>query len=181
LQLSGLDIAVGVDTTATVFAPNDEALKAIGDDALAYYHSEKAATISGHVITPDVVLTQQMVNGMSIGDTPSGETLTATVETATDGITIYKVNNATIVNPNVLEINSIIHALDSVLVVPGAEYPPVNLSTPFPTVSLTNPPVVTNPVDSTISGIQVRFSGIGNISGNDILRLQSEMEQRFTA
>jgi uncharacterized surface protein with fasciclin (FAS1) repeats len=183
LQLSGLDIVVGVNTTATVFAPTDEAFKALGDDALAYYRSEKAATttlISGHVITPVVVPTQLMVNGMSIGDTPSGETLTATVATATDGSTVYMVNNATIVNPNVLAINGIIHALDSVLVVPGAEYPPVHSSTPFPTVSPTNPPVVTNPVDSTISGIQVRFSGIGTIGGTDILRLKSEMEQWFT-
>jgi transforming growth factor-beta-induced protein len=133
LEFSGLVVAVGADTTATVFAPTDKAFEALGEDALAYYRSDKAAATTlliGHVITPLVVPTQLMVNGMAIGSTASGETLTATVETATNGTTVYKVNSATIGRPNVLANNGIIHALDSVLVVPGAEYPPVNSTTP---------------------------------------------------
>jgi transforming growth factor-beta-induced protein len=132
LQFSGLGAFVGKDTIATVFAPTDDAFKALGDDALTYYRSDKAATtnlLTGHVLTT-VVPTQLMVNGMSIGVGPGGNTFTATVETAADGTTVYKVNNATIVNPNVLAINGIIHALDSILVVRGAEYPPVNSTKP---------------------------------------------------
>jgi transforming growth factor-beta-induced protein len=132
LEFSGLVTFVGPNTTATVFAPTDEAFEALGDDALAYYRSDKAATtklLTGHVLQT-IVPTQLMVNGMSIGDTPAMETLTATVETDADGDTVYKVNNATIVDPNILAINGIIHSLGSVLVVPGAEYPPVNSTTP---------------------------------------------------
>jgi hypothetical protein len=71
--------------------------------------------------------------------------------------------------------------LEPVPTVSPTNTPLADPSAAQPTRVNTIPPVVTNPVDSTISGIQVRFSGIGTISGTDILRLQSEMEQWFTA
>jgi uncharacterized surface protein with fasciclin (FAS1) repeats len=80
--------------------------------------------LSGHVLSPLIIPTQNMVNGTVIGTTPAGTTLTITVEFDVEfGLTNYIVNDATttIVISNVLAQNGIIHALSSVLEVPGAE------------------------------------------------------------
>jgi hypothetical protein len=111
--------------------PMTLSLLLLGDAALAYDRSKRTATtrlLSGHVITPVIVPTQLMVNGMSVGTTPVRTTLAATVETNSSS-SGYKVNNATIVTSNALVNNSIIHALSFVFVVPGAEYPPQNSTT----------------------------------------------------
>jgi hypothetical protein len=139
--------------------PMTLSLLLLGDAALAYYRSERTATtrlLSGHVITPVIVPTQLMVNGMFVGTTtPVRTILAATVETNISS-TVYKVNNATIVSANILASNGIIHLLCSVLVVPGADYPPQNFTTssdpsaslsksstcsPSPTVALTRSPM----------------------------------------
>ena len=48
---------------------------------------------------------------------------------------VYKINNAVIVTENVLASNGIVHELDTVLSVPGAEYPPKPTATSTPTAT----------------------------------------------
>jgi uncharacterized surface protein with fasciclin (FAS1) repeats len=64
-QFSGVAL-VGQNTTAPVFAPTDDAFIALGNEALEFYRSDKAATsnlLTGHVITHQIVSTVDMVNG----------------------------------------------------------------------------------------------------------------------
>jgi uncharacterized surface protein with fasciclin (FAS1) repeats len=152
LEFTGLANLVSDDLTATVFAPTDEAFMKLEEGALEYYRTTLAAAttlLSGHVISPLIVPTQNMVNGELDTKTPAGTSLTIEL-VEMDGTTTYKVNNATIVMENVLANNGIIHALDTVLAVPGAEYPPLPMA---PTGTSPTAPSATPPTasDSAIS------------------------------
>ena len=148
LQFTGLSMLFGPDLTATVFAPSDEAFNALPEGALDYFRSNKGIAtklLSGHVISPQIIPTRNMVNGDLPYTTPAGTTLTIEI-LEVEGETIYTVNDATIVTEDVLANNGIIHGLASVLDVPGAEYPPPATA---PTVaSITFSPAPTFPPSS---------------------------------
>lgn len=143
LEFTGLAALVGPDLTATVFAPNDAAFDALPDGALEYYRTNKGIAtklLSGHVISPQIIPTQNMVNGALPYVTPAGTTLYVDI-LEVEGETIYFINNATITRENTLANNGIIHGLDAVLDVPGTEYPPVNATAPSaPTSPTATPP-----------------------------------------
>ena len=146
------------DVTATVFAPTDTAFDTLPEGALDYYRNNvRAATalLAGHVIVDKILPTQNMVDG-DVYDTPFGFKLTVQVVDV-DGTKLYKVNNATISDPNILASNGIIHALGSVINVTGAEYPPLANSTapsaPMAAPSAPRAPSATPPVKApTTSG-----------------------------
>ena len=144
LEYTGLAALFGPDLTATVFAPSDAAFNELPEGALEYYRTNKGIAtklLSGHVISPQIIPTQNMVNGNLPVTTPAGTTLTIEI-LEVEGETIYYVNNATMTMTNILANNGIIHALAAVLDVPGTEYPPPatapTVSTP--TVSPTSAP-----------------------------------------
>jgi transforming growth factor-beta-induced protein len=125
LEFSGLTAIIGSNITATVFAPTDDAFKLLGAEALAFFRSNVAATtalLMGHVITPQIIPTHDMVAGPLNFTTSAGTTLNVTIEETGDG-TIYIIDDAAIDIPNFLANNGIVHALGAVLAVPGAEYP----------------------------------------------------------
>jgi uncharacterized surface protein with fasciclin (FAS1) repeats len=143
LQFTGLAALFSPDLTATVFAPSDAAFMALPEGVLDYYRGNIGVAtnlLSGHVLSPLILPTQNMVNGDLATLTPAGTTLTITIVDV-EGQTIYQINNATITQENVLANNGIIHVLDLVLEVPGTEYPPLATS---PTVlSTTSAPTTT--------------------------------------
>jgi uncharacterized surface protein with fasciclin (FAS1) repeats len=106
---------------------------ALGNDVLEFYRSDKAATtnlLTGHVITPQIVSTADMING-TLNYTNPLMTPIATSITQTANSTNYMVNDATIFFRNILANNGIIHGNSSVFVVPGAEVPaPTTPSSP---------------------------------------------------
>ena len=142
LQFTGLSVLLGPDLTATIFAPTDAAFEALPAGALEYYRSNKGITtklLSGHVISPQIIPTQNMKNGDLPYLTPAGTSLTIEI-LKVEGVAFYIVNNATIVNENILANNGIIHGLASILEVPGTEYTP---QTATPTT--VSPPTATPP------------------------------------
>ena len=147
LEYTGLAALVGPNLTATVFAPSDTAFEALPEGALDYYRSNKGIAtklLSGHVISPQIIPTQNMVNGDLPYKTPAGTTLTIEI-TEVEGETVYSVNNATISRENTLANNGIIHGLAAVLDVPGAEYPP---PAPSPSAPTATPPSAKPPSSS---------------------------------
>ena len=147
LEFAGLTGVVGSNVTATVFAPNDDAFKKLPDGAVEYYLSNKGsatALLFGHVITPRIIPTQNMETGDLPFTTAAKTTLTVEIMEV-DGAMVYKINNATIVTVNVLASNGIIHELDTVLAVSGAEYPPKPTAPSTPTAT---PPTAAKPPTS---------------------------------
>jgi transforming growth factor-beta-induced protein len=135
LVFTGLAALLGPESTATVFAPTDTAFAALPAGALEYYRSNQTVAtqfLSGHIISPLIIPTQNMVHGDLPITTSAGTTLTIEIMEM-DGQTFYRVNNVTITQENILARNGIVHGLDSVLEVPGTEYP-----------LLTTAPVVVN-------------------------------------
>jgi transforming growth factor-beta-induced protein len=133
LQFAGLGALFTANLTATVFAPSDEAFEALGAGALDYFLSSKSVAtrlLSGHVLSPLILPTQNMKDGPISATTPIMTTLSVTI-TELEGVKVYKINNATI-ETTAFANNGIIHQLSKVLVVPGAEYPPLNKPAPTP-------------------------------------------------
>ena len=147
LKLTGLAELVGPELTATVFAPTDAAFAQLPDGALDYYKANPGVAsilLSGHVISPLIIPTQNMMNGPLSNQTLAKTDLTIRIEEV-EGQVIYYVNNATISMPNTLANNGIIHGIESVLSVPGAEYPPKATAPSAPTTPTATPPSRTPP------------------------------------
>jgi uncharacterized surface protein with fasciclin (FAS1) repeats len=122
LQATGLDEALAnPDINYTVFAPTDEAFALLGDEAIAELlaDTDKLTNIlTYHVISSEVDAaaataaagtTVQMLNENSIGLSLSGNDLL--------------VNASTVIIPDVMASNGIIHAIDSVLMPPSMNEP----------------------------------------------------------
>lgn len=128
LQYTGLyQVFQSEQLTATFFAPTDAAFEALPDGVLDYYRSNLGiATIllTGHILSPQILPTQNMINGTLQYQTPGGNNLTIEILDF-EGTMIYKVNNARILAANILANNGIIHMLSSVLTVPGTMMPVV--------------------------------------------------------
>jgi uncharacterized surface protein with fasciclin (FAS1) repeats len=80
------------------FAPTDDAFLALGNDALEFYRSDKAATsnlVTGRAITPQIVSTVDMVNGTLNCRNPRMTPITTSIA-QTANSTIYMVNDATV-------------------------------------------------------------------------------------
>jgi uncharacterized surface protein with fasciclin (FAS1) repeats len=122
LQATGLDEALAnPDINYTVFAPTDEAFALLGDEVIAELlaDTDKLTNIlTYHVISSEVDAaaataaagtTVQMLNENSIGLSLSGNDLL--------------VNASTVIIPDVMASNGIIHAIDSVLMPPSMNEP----------------------------------------------------------
>jgi uncharacterized surface protein with fasciclin (FAS1) repeats len=160
LILSGLSNVVGSDVIATVFAPTDDAFKALKNGTLEYYRKNVdvvTSLLAGHVITNIVLPTSDMVDGQIPNKTAGGTYLTVTIDESA-GTKVYMIDNATISTPNVLANNGIIHGISSVLAVPGTEYPPVSKpSAPSAPSAPTAKPPTTPTSDAIVHGSVVAF------------------------
>jgi uncharacterized surface protein with fasciclin (FAS1) repeats len=122
LQATGLDAALAdPNINYTVFAPTDEAFALLGDDAIAELlaDTDKLTNIlTYHVVSSEVDAaaataaaggTVEMLNESSVGLSLSGNDLL--------------VNASTVIAPDVMASNGIIHAIDAVLMPPSMNEP----------------------------------------------------------
>jgi uncharacterized surface protein with fasciclin (FAS1) repeats len=122
LQATGLDAALAdPNINYTVFAPTDEAFALLGDDAIAELlaDTDKLTNIlTYHVVSSEVDAaaataaaggTVEMLNESSVGLSLSGNDLL--------------VNASTVIVPDVMASNGIIHAIDAVLMPPSMNEP----------------------------------------------------------
>jgi transforming growth factor-beta-induced protein len=145
----GLADLIAQGVVATVFVPTDDAFVALGADALDYYYTNSTATaflLLGHVIPDTVVSTLPIESSPMEYTSGAGETLSFV---GTLGTTDYSftINEANLISPNVLALDGIVHVIDRVLEVAGANAPaPAPVA--FPVARPVSSPVVLPPASS---------------------------------
>lgn len=107
--LTNTSLAATVDTTAdlTIFVPNNAAFQRIGGNLANLSTAELAGILRYHVV-PSLAYSSTLTNGSF--PTLNGTNLTITIE----GSSVY-VNNARVIQPNVLVSNGVVHVIDRVL------------------------------------------------------------------
>lgn len=141
LSLSGLSSMIPPGTYPTVFAPNDQAFAALGNETLAYYTNasnvnDLQALLFRHVVL-SLIPTQNMKDGQTFS-TIAGNNVTVYIRQGVNG-DVYKIDQGTIVTPDVLANNGIVQGIDAVLV----ESNVTNGTTPSPLAN-SPPPVAPN-------------------------------------
>jgi uncharacterized surface protein with fasciclin (FAS1) repeats len=112
LQAAGLADTLKRDGPFTVFAPTDEAFAKIPKDqlnALMANKTQLTALLTYHVV-PGKVMSTDLKNGMMVKTVP-GENLV--ISLANGGI---MVNDAKVVQADIVSTNGVIHAIDTVLI-----------------------------------------------------------------
>ena len=112
LQAAGLEDTLKGDGPFTVFAPNDAAFAKIPKDqlnALMANKTQLTALLTYHVV-PGKVMSANLKNGMMIKTVP-GENLI--ISLANGGV---MVNDAKVVQADIVSTNGVIHAIDTVLI-----------------------------------------------------------------
>jgi uncharacterized surface protein with fasciclin (FAS1) repeats len=112
LQAAGLADTLKGDGPFTVFAPTDEAFAKIPKDQLNALMANKTlliALLTYHVV-PGKVMSTDLKNGMTIKTVP-GENLI--ISLANGGV---MVNDAKVVQADIVSTNGVIHAIDTVLI-----------------------------------------------------------------
>lgn len=119
LVAAGLDDDLAGTDPFTVFAPTDEAFEALlanteGIDALEDISQEALIQILQYHVASGEVLSTDLSNGQNIPTLLSGESLTISISGST-----VNVNDATVIDPDILATNGVIHAIDEILVPEG--------------------------------------------------------------
>jgi uncharacterized surface protein with fasciclin (FAS1) repeats len=112
LQAAGLADTLKGDGPFTVFAPTDEAFAKIPKDQLNALMANKTlliALLTYHVV-PGKVMSTDLKNGMTIKTVP-GENLIISLDNG--GV---MVNDAKVVQADIVSTNGVIHAIDTVLI-----------------------------------------------------------------
>ncbi|WP_445476343.1 fasciclin domain-containing protein [Methanococcoides methylutens] len=114
VQAAGLEDTLRGEGPFTVFAPTDEAFAALPEgtlDALLADEEALAAVLTYHVVAGEVMAAD--VAGLESAETVQGESITFDT---TDGV---KVNDATVVQADIMASNGVIHVIDKVLLPPS--------------------------------------------------------------
>ena len=118
IEAAGLTEALSGEGPFTVFAPTDEAFEALPegvlDSLLLPENQEVLSQILTYHVVPAEVLSSEIAPG-AVETVEGGE-----VDIAVDGDTV-SVNDATVVMPDVMASNGVIHVIDSVLVPPTVD------------------------------------------------------------
>jgi len=117
VQAAGLEDALRGEGPFTVFAPTDDAFAALPDgtlDALLANPDELRRVLLYHVVAGEA-LAADVVN-LTSAETLLGESVAITVENGS-----VMVNDANVVQTDVLAANGVIHVIDSVLIPPAQE------------------------------------------------------------
>lgn len=108
IQTLNLTEAVDYSPNLTLFLPNNAAFQAIGGNLANLTTEELTTILSYHIVNGTVLYSTDITNGTQLN--VGGATHTLYVE---DG-SVY-VNNAKVVQPNVLVANGVVHVIDRVL------------------------------------------------------------------
>ena len=123
LQAAGLADTLKGDGPFTVFAPTDEAFAKIPKDqlnALMANKTQLTAILTNHVVSGEI-MSSDLKNGMTV-KTVQGENLI--ISLANGGV---MVNDAKVVQADIVSTNGVIHAIDTVLI-PKAVVKTANLN-----------------------------------------------------
>ena len=115
VQAAGLVETLKGEGPFTVFAPTDEAFEALGetvDTLLLPENSDKLTAVLTYHVVPGKVMSSDLQDDMAAA-TVQGGNLTVDLD---DGV---KVNDATVVTPDIEADNGVIHVIDTVLVPEG--------------------------------------------------------------
>jgi len=115
VQAVGLEDTLRGEGPFTLFAPTDSAFQALPPGAFSALLGDIPALtdVLLYHLVPETVLAEEIVTLMSLDTALEGETLTVTVD---DGTAM--VNDAEVIETDVLASNGIIHAVDAVLLPP---------------------------------------------------------------
>ncbi|UGV41535.1 fasciclin domain-containing protein [Methanococcoides orientis] len=114
VQAAGLEDTLRGDGPFTVFAPTDEAFAALPEgtlDALLADEEALAAVLTYHVVAGEVMAAD--VAGLESAETVQGESVTFDTM---DGV---KVNDANVVQADIMASNGVIHVIDKVILPPS--------------------------------------------------------------
>jgi uncharacterized surface protein with fasciclin (FAS1) repeats len=142
LQIGGL---IPATEFFTVFAPTDAAFLALGNDTLnSLLEEESRETLTSILLNHVVqgVVPSALVTDGLVADTVGELNLTFSV--SPNGITV---NNASVVVPDVLASNGIVHAIDAVLMMPTSTNTTESPVAPETTDSPVVAPTATDPPD----------------------------------
>jgi uncharacterized surface protein with fasciclin (FAS1) repeats len=114
LNTSGLNEALKAEGPFTVFAPNDQAFGALGEEKLESLltpgNAEKLKSILSYHVVPKKLTGEEITEDMKV-KTLQGEELSITVENGK-----IMVNGAAVVDSDIEAKNGVIHVIDKVLI-----------------------------------------------------------------
>lgn len=115
LQATGLDEALAGEGPFTVFAPTDDAFAKLPEGTLESLDNETLAEIlKYHVVSGSVMAADAVAMAGQSAATLQGEE----INIAVDGDTV-KINDASVIIPDIEASNGVIHVIDSVLLPPS--------------------------------------------------------------
>jgi len=118
LDVAGLDSVLEGDGPYTVFAPTDEAFGSITAEQLVSLQPYLQLILQGHVVSGNVS-SAMVLAGSVPGETTTLGNTPITIAVASDGTTITVsdgTTNASVITPDIVTDNGIIHAIDQVLI-----------------------------------------------------------------
>ncbi|NJL37317.1 MAG: fasciclin domain-containing protein [Leptolyngbyaceae cyanobacterium RM2_2_4] len=120
IEAAGLTETLSGEGPFTVFAPTNEAFEALPEGTLEQLLLPENQDILTQVLTYHVVPDELPASEITAGEvtTVEGTPITVEVDEAAGGV---MVNNAMVVQPDIQASNGVIHAVDQVILPPGAE------------------------------------------------------------
>jgi uncharacterized surface protein with fasciclin (FAS1) repeats len=125
----GLEAALQGTDMLTVFAPTDAAFEALPEGLLEELTAEELAGL----LTYHAIPGQNLAGDLAAGRYQTlleGFSVTLSRENA-----VLRVDNATVITPNVVAVNGVAHVIDAVLLEPATLEPPVITAHPSPSVT----------------------------------------------
>ncbi|MBD1870007.1 fasciclin domain-containing protein [Oculatella sp. FACHB-28] len=120
IEAAGLTETLSGEGPYTVFAPTNEAFEALPEGTLDQLLLPENKDVLAQVLTYHVVPEELPASEIAAGEveTVEGTPVTVEVDEAAGGV---MVNNATVIEPDIQASNGVIHAVDQVILPPGAE------------------------------------------------------------
>jgi uncharacterized surface protein with fasciclin (FAS1) repeats len=120
IEAAGLTETLSGEGPYTVFAPTNEAFEALPEGTLEQLLLPENQDVLTQVLTYHVVPEELPASEITAGEveTVEGTPITVEVDETAGGV---MVNNAMVVQPDIQASNGVIHAVDQVILPPGAE------------------------------------------------------------
>jgi uncharacterized surface protein with fasciclin (FAS1) repeats len=118
IEAAGLTETLSQPGPYTVFAPTNEAFEALPEGTLDQLLLPENREVLTQVLTYHVVPEALPSTAITSGEVATVEGAPVTVTASPDGVTV---NNATVIEPDIEASNGVIHAVDQVILPPGAQ------------------------------------------------------------
>lgn len=112
IERTGLTESLRYDGPFTLFAPTDDAVAALGSDPVESMSNEELLALLRYHILTDVISQE---NAIALGTLFTAQGATINAEIDERGV---RINDATVVTPDIKAGNGLIHSIDGVLIPP---------------------------------------------------------------